>query len=290
MGRCVDLHTHSNASDGTDSPAALVAGAAEAGLAAIALTDHDTVAGLDEAAAAAGELGVGFVRGCELAVSSPYGEMHLLGLWLPERPTGLAAALARIREARDARNREMVERFRRAGYAVSYGELLETAAGESVGRPHMARLLVRKGICASTREAFARFLGDDRSMYVPRLRASPGEGLALLQREGATTVLAHPMLLRAPFPALEAMVERLAGMGLDGLEVWHSEHDAAAVRKAAGLAERHGLAISGGSDYHGNARDEVRLGRVWGNGTVPWSVLEGLAARRRQRGLPVADH
>ena len=283
----IDLHTHSSASDGTDSPAELVARADAASLAAVAVTDHDTISGLAEAAAAGKELGIPVVRGCELAVASPYGEVHILGLWLPENPAALDAALEGIRVERDARNRDMTERFRRAGYDVSYPELLAVAAGESVGRPHMARLLVEKGICASTREAFARFLGDDKPMYVPRVLPTPAEGLAMLQAEGATTVLAHPMLLKAPPAGLETLVGELAAMGLDAVEVQHSDHDAADERRAKRLAERYNLAVSGGSDYHGSIHPDVALGRVGNNGRVPLSVLDGLLERRVRQGQPV---
>ena len=283
----VDLHTHSSASDGTDSPWDLAALAAGESLRAIALTDHDTVSGLAEAAAAGKSLGVEVVRGCELAVSSPHGEVHILGLWLPKAPVSLAAALENIRVARDARNREMVENFRRAGFDVTYEELLAVAAGESVGRPHMASLLVQKGICGSTREAFAKFLGDDKAMYVPRVLPTPEEGMAMLQAEKATTVLAHPMLLRATLPELDSLVGRLAAMGLDAVEAYYSEHDAAATRRAKKMAERHNLALSGGSDYHGAMRPEVKLGRVWNNGRVPGHILEDLLERRVRQGQPV---
>lgn len=285
MSGYIDLHTHSSASDGTDSPAALVARAAEEGLCAVAVTDHDTVSGLDEAAEAGTRLGVTVVRGCEVAVGSPYGEVHILGLWLPERPAALEAALAKIRAARDERNREMVEKFRRVGYAVSYAELLAVAAGESIGRPHMAKLLVQKGICASTREAFAKFLGDGKEMYVPRVLPSPEEGMALLRAEGAVTVFAHPMLLKAPLPELEKLVESLAAMGLDAMEAYYSEHDATATRRAKRLAERFGLGVSGGSDYHGTVRPDVRLGRVWNNARLPGSVLEALLERRARKAV-----
>ena len=283
----VDLHTHSTASDGTDSPAALVAQAAAAGLCAVALTDHDTVCGLDEATTAGKAHGLAVVRGCELAVSSPYGEVHILGLWLPEKLGYLESALRNLRDAREVRNREMVDMFRRAGHDISYPELLAEAGGESVGRPHMARLLVKKRICSSTREAFSKFLGDNKAMYVPRVLPTPEEGIALLRQEGATTVMAHPMLLEAPLPELDALVGRLAAVGLDGLEVFHSEHDAPAVRRASRLAERYALAVSGGSDYHGGMRSERPLGCVHGNKRIPRSVYDNLLALRVERGLPV---
>ena len=283
----IDLHTHTSASDGTDSPEELVALAASAGLDAVAVTDHDTVSGLHEAVTAGKRHGIAVVRGCELAVASPYGEVHILGLWLPEDPARLASALEGIRAARDDRNREMVEMFRRAGFAVTYPELLAVAAGESVGRPHMARLLVQKGVCASTREAFAKYLGDGKGMYVPRVLPSPKEGLALLLAEGATTVLAHPMLIKAPLPELEILVGKLAAMGLDAVEAYYSEHDATATRRAKKLAERFGLGLSGGSDYHGAVRPDVTLGTVWNGNRIPVDVLDALLERRARQGLPL---
>lgn len=286
MDKIVDLHTHTSVSDGSDSPAELVRKAANAGLAAVAVTDHETVAGLKEAVEAGVLHGIEVVRGCELAVSSPYGEAHILGLWLSSETQGLEEAFARIREARNARNQEMVERFRRAGYDVSYDELLGAARGESVGRPHMARLLVQKGVCASAREAFCRFLGDDKPMYAPRDVPTPAEGLALLKREGATTVFAHPMLLKAPPEGLALLIDDMVGEGLDAIEAYHPEHDARATRRALSFAKRYGLALSGGSDYHGDARPDTRLGTGKGDLRVSLDVLENLRAVRRRQGLP----
>ena len=276
----VDLHTHTTASDGTFSAKELVLLAREAGLCAVAVTDHDTVSGLDEALRAGERYGVEIVPGCELAVSSPYGEVHLLGLWLPFRAPRLSAALERIRLARDARNEEMVELFRKAGYDVNYTELLALASGESVGRPHMARLLLQKGICASPREAFSRFLADDKPMYVPRVIPTLEEGLSLLKSEGAITVFAHPMLLKAPLDKLERVVITMAEQGLDAIEAYHSEHDAKATRRAVALAKRYGLALSGGSDFHGAARPDVLLGSGKGNLHIPFTVLESLRTLR----------
>lgn len=276
MNRPVDLHTHTTASDGTDPPSIVVEKAAKAGLAAVAVTDHDTVSGLAEAVRVGEHSGIVVVRGCELAVSSQYGEIHLLGLWLPEKMPRLSRFLEDIRKARDARNEEMTAKFKRAGFDVTYPELLAIAAGETVGRPHMARLLVQKGVCASVREAFDRFLGDGKAMYVPRAIPSPEEGLDMLRAEGAVTVFAHPMLLKAPLDAMERIVDSLAANGLDAMEAHHAEHDAKAVRRAESLARRYKLAVSGGSDYHGETRPDVALGTGKGNLYVPFAVYESL--------------
>lgn len=286
MEKLIDLHSHSTASDGTDSPTELVSGAASAGLAALAVTDHDTVSGLDEACAAGKAYGVKVIRGCELAAVTPYGEVHLLGLWLPPNPARLERTLALVRDGREDRNREMVERFRNAGYAITYDEFLSLVGGETAARPHMARLLVAKGICKSPREAFERFLAEGKPMFVPRTLPTPEEAVAVLKEEGATVVFAHPMLVKAPLDWLESLVKNLADTGLDAIEAYHAEHDAKAVRRAESIARRYKLALSGGSDYHGGARPDVALGKGKGNLRIPYALLEALLERRAALGEP----
>ncbi len=280
MEAMVDLHTHTSASDGADSPAELVAKAKAAGLAAIAVTDHDTVSGLDEACAAGDELGLEVIRGVELAVSSPYGEIHLLGLWLPHDLPFLGPALEAVRAEREIRNRHMIANLCNAGIVVSYDELLQVAQGESVGRLHLARLLVAKGYCRSPQDAFATLLGEKGRAHIARALPTPEEGMHMLRAEGAVTVLAHPMLLEATSDQLARVVAELAGMGLDAIEAYHSEHNSPGVRRCISLASRHKLALSGGSDYHGKAKPDVALGKGRGKLRVPYALLETLRARR----------
>ncbi len=280
MRRLVDLHTHSFASDGMDSPAELVARAKAAGLAAVAVTDHDTVSGLDEACAAGNGLDIEVIRGVELAVSSPRGEIHLLGLWLPEKTPHLAPALEAVRDNRETRNRLMLEKLRKSGINLEYDEVLALAGGESVGRLHIARLLAARGFCRSVKEAFATLVGDHGRMHIPRVLPTPEQGMAMLRAEGAVTVFAHPMLLRPPPDWLEKMTGELAAMGLDAVEAYHPEQDAADTARCVNLAGRHGLALSGGSDYHGKAKPDVALGRGRGNLSIPYALLETLRERR----------
>jgi predicted metal-dependent phosphoesterase TrpH len=279
--RClVDLHTHSSASDGTDSPEELAAGAMAAGLAAIALTDHDTLSGLAAARAAGAAQGLEVIPGVELAVSSPYGEIHLLGLWLPPETPRLAKALEAVRAAREVRNRLLLEKLRAGGIAVSYEELLAFAGGESVGRPHIARLLTARGCCRSPQEAFASLLGEKGRLHVPRALPTPEEGLRMLKDEGAVTVFAHPMLLKAPQDWLKKITGDLRDMGLDAVEAYHPEHTPAGEHFCEQLARRYGLALSGGSDYHGKAKPDVALGRGRGKLRVPYALLRGLRERK----------
>ena len=283
----VDLHVHSTASDGTDDPADLVSMAARLGLAAIALTDHDTIAGLEEAEEAAARLQVGFIRGCELAASSEYGEVHILGLWLPRDMPVLTLALEEWRKRRDSRNALIVENLRRNGFPIEYREVEDVAKGESVGRLHIARALAGKGLVPSIQAAFDTLLGDDKPMHVPRELPTPKEVVQLLRSEGASVVFAHPMLLRAPMEWLNDCIADLCPFGLDAIEAYHSDHDQEDVRCCVRLAGKHGLALSGGSDYHGLARADVRLGAGAHGMKLPWHLVETLQKQRKRNGLPV---
>ena len=284
--RFIDLHTHSQASDGTDSPAQLVAGAAAAGLAAVALTDHDTLSGLDEAEAAAQRHGIEFLRGCELSTRTEYGEMHILGLWLPRQADALEQRLADIRHKRDNRNAHILEKLATLGISISMDELQHEARGESVGRPHIAALLVKKGAVPDMETAFREYLGSGGRAYLPKEVLEPEEAVRLMAGLGATVSLAHPCLKPLPPDWLEAFVQHLKACGLSAIEAYHSEHSDAAVRSCVDLARRQDLGLSGGSDYHGRNKPRIRLGHGYGGLRVPLDILEDLKARRRQQGLP----
>ena len=194
--RFVDLHTHTTASDGTDAPRDLIRRAASLKLAAVAVTDHDTVSGLDEAEAAGREYGVEIIRGCELGVQGQYGEIHLLGLWLPRHSAPLDAELARLRGHREERNLKILDRLRSIGINIGYQEVLDEAGGESVGRPHIARVLQKRGIVSNFAQAFELYLGYYGAAYVPRTLLTPEEGVSLMADLGAVVSFAHPMLIR----------------------------------------------------------------------------------------------
>ena len=164
----IDLHTHSSASDGTDSPAQLVAKAHAAGLAAVAITDHDTLSGLDEGQQAGRELGIEVVRGCEISTGTELGELHILGLWLPQNPQRLLERLRWLRERRAERNVGIVKILQNLGYDICMDEVLAAAKGESVGRPHIAEVLLRKGFAKDVRQVFKEFLGSRGKAYLPR--------------------------------------------------------------------------------------------------------------------------
>ena len=276
----IDLHTHSTASDGSDAPAALVEQAARIGLTAMALTDHDTVEGLAEARAAAAGAGVRLVEGCELSCEVGEATMHLLVYFLPDREGPLQDKLAGLQEARSDRNRRIVAVLREHGLDVTLDEILAEAGRGSVGRPHVAGVLLRKGYVSSVQEAFDVWLAKGRPAYLDRHRLLPADAISLAHASGAVTVLAHPTSLGYEGAVLESFVAGLADAGLDGMECEYGRYTPelrSALRKMAG---RLGLAVTGGSDYHGRYKPDIALGTALGDLDVPDDLLDALEARR----------
>ena len=284
LPRFVDLHTHTTASDGTDTPRELVRRAAALKLAAVAITDHDTLSGLDEATAAGREYSVEVIRGCELSTQSCHGEIHLIALWLPERVTELEAALVNLRVQRNERNLGMLQRLSELGLPLDYAEVLAQAHGETVGRPHIALAMQARGYVDSVPEAFARYIGAGAAAYVPRQLPTPEEGVRLLAASGALVSLAHPMLVHCPQEWLEALIRRLKDCGLSAIEAYHSEHSARDERLCVEWAARYDLGLSGGSDYHGRNKKGVGLGRGKGGLRVTVGFLEALRRRCPRQG------
>ena len=288
--RLIDLHCHSTASDGSDEPAELIRKAVTAGLAALAVTDHDSLAGLDEAQRAAGGTTLELIRGCEISARGEDGEMHILGLWIPREHPNLSAfegALRELRDHRSTRNQIMVERLRELGCSLHYDDVLAEAGGESVGRPHIAKVLIRRGYAKSVREVFTRYLGSKGSAYEPKKVLPPEAAVELLLSVGATAAVAHPKLIKASDAWLEATAARLKACGVSAMEAYHSEHSEADTRFCLALAARQGFALCGGSDYHGRLKPDIALGTGRGGLRVPESLLERLKGQRREQGLPV---
>ncbi|MCF8035097.1 MAG: PHP domain-containing protein [Desulfarculaceae bacterium] len=275
----IDLHTHSTASDGTLSPAALAAEAARAGLAAVALTDHDTVEGLPEFLSAARPDGPELVPGVEISTQRPGGgPMHLVGLWVDPHDPGLSEGLAWMQQARLERNPKIAAKLQGLGLDITLEEVAALASGQ-VGRPHFAQALVEKGLVNNTSEAFSRYLKRGAPGYVEKERMSPEQALSLIRGAGGLPVLAHPALLEMSPAVLEALLLRLKEHGLEALEAHYSQHDAAQVRSFKGLAARLGLAVSGGSDFHGANKPDIRLGVGMGTLRAPKELLAGLKER-----------
>jgi predicted metal-dependent phosphoesterase TrpH len=269
----VDLHMHSTESDGAFSPAEVVAAARDAALAAIALTDHDTVGGLDAARVAGARLGVRVVAGVELSAYDDETELHVLGLHL-SRLADLDRQLAAFRAARRARAERMVERLNALGVPILLETVLRIAASGAIGRPHVARALVEGGWVRDQRAAFDRYIGAGRPAYVAKYRLAMGDAIELIHHAGGIAVLAHPGA-----DGTRARLEPLARLGLDGVEVLHPGHSAEDIARLGALAEHFGLVSSGGSDWHGAPGGE----RVIGCMRVPAPWLERQDARVRER-------
>lgn len=245
----LDLHTHSTASDGLNSPTELVTLAHQAGLTMIALTDHDSTDGLAEAQAAGQSLGVTIIPGIEINTYLPQGrgEAHVLGYYFDTANPELQAFLRFLRDARAKRGERMVALLREQGYDITWERVRELARG-AVGRPHVALALIEKGYADSVSDAFDRYISPGRPAYVPRFKMVPEDAVRLLRSVHGVPVLAHPMRL---FGLEDDLLPRLMQAGLLGLECYYGEYDDGAVEHLLELAEQHGLVATGGSDYHG---------------------------------------
>lgn len=281
----VDLHCHSTASDGTLPPADVVRLAVRSELSAVALTDHDTIAGCAEAAAEARRLEIDFLCGIEISAEFPHpGTMHLLGYGVDPASPELTTLTATLIAGRDNRNPRIVEKLNELGVAVTMAEWEAEAKGGVLGRPQLAAVLVRKGYASSIKQVFDKYLGQGGPAYFDKERLSPPEALRRIRAAGGLPVLAHPVQLRTQNDGqLERVVKDLADAGLAGLEVVHSDHDAPLVEKYTGLAARYNLLPTGGSDFHGTNKKDIRLGVANGR-TVPRAWYEALTERIHRQG------
>jgi len=274
----VDLHTHSIFSDGSHTPEELAAMGRAAGLSAVALTDHDTMAGLERFAAACAGIGLKGVPGVEISADVARGTMHILGYYADPRCAALNMALERIRDGRSDRNGKILERLSSLGMPLSSEEVARYAGDEVVGRPHVARAMVEKGYVRSCEEAFEKYLAKGRPAYVDRFRLSPAESVRMIREAGGVAVLAHPFTLELDNGGLRKLLVGLKDSGLQGMEVYYSEHSPEQTRRYLALAKEMGLLPTGGSDFHGAVNPAIRLGIGFGNLRVPDDVLPALAA------------
>ncbi len=282
VGRAViDLHVHSNASDGTDPPGAIPELAAAAGCSAVALTDHDTLSGLGAARARAAEVGVELVGGCEVSCAFSGASTHVLVYFVDHEEGAFHDELVGLRDDRVRRNRLLAERLIELGIHISYEEAVATVASEeSLGRPHFAALLVERGAAESIPDAFDRWLAHGRPAFVPKARVLPGRIAAAARESRGVCVLAHPLSLELPPRELDRAVGELAGLGFVGIEANYASYPPEQREELAGLAARHDLVATGGSDYHGTVKAGLSIGRGRGDLEVQDEVLERLAARR----------
>jgi len=274
--RWIDLHLHTTASDGAYPPDVVVRWAAQRGLSAIAFTDHDTLAGYEEGAAAARSGGIELIAGVELAARWGDRTLDLLGYGFDPANARLAEALGELRRLRADRNRRMLARLRELGIDLAEDALRGRAA--SAGRPHVADLLVERGVVPDRKAAFVQYLGRGQPAFVPRDVFPAAETIALIRGAGGIVALAHPSQAgTASPPELETLVRRLADLGMAALEVYHPDHTDAQTRQYVGLAKGCGLRMTGGSDYHGIAGvSPPRCGVGFAPLRVPYELLTAL--------------
>jgi predicted metal-dependent phosphoesterase TrpH len=271
-----DLHAHTNRSDGAHDPSDLVEYAAGRGVDVLAITDHDTMAGVDEAVATGRAIGVRVIPGIELSIKVPHGSMHLLGYFHEPAPEPLAGLIAGFGDIRVQRAREMVDRLNAMDVPLDWQDVLDGAAGAPLGRPHIAEALMRAGHVAGRQEAFDLYLGDGRPAYVGSDGLGVEEGITLVCESGGAPVLAHPGTLRLDDAHLDPFVGRLARAGLAGIEVHRPEHSPDQFASYGALARKYDLIPSGGSDYH--RRTSPHHPGATGDPPLPEDTVERLLA------------
>jgi 3',5'-nucleoside bisphosphate phosphatase len=284
----IDLHTHSNASDGTFAPAEVVRLAQVGGLKALALTDHDTVDGLAEAVSAGERYRVEVIPGVEVSARFPGGSMHILGLGLNYGNGRLSERLAVLQQARAERNPQIIAKLNALGIKITMDQVEKISGQGQTGRPHIARALMGSGYVKSIQEAFNRYLRNDGKAYVPKFRFPPEEAIAMIRDVQGVPVLAHPFTLNLGSAyALKNTLEELMVLGLAGLEAIYSEHTPEQEALYLKLAQDLGLLVTGGSDFHGDNKPELTLGTMACQKRLTYERVEALKAwRRREYHLP----
>jgi 3',5'-nucleoside bisphosphate phosphatase len=280
----IDLHTHTTYSDGSASVDRLIEFAASMRAHAVSITDHDTVAGVAEARAAADRSGIEFVTGVEISAEYSPGTMHILGYCFDEQAVTLVAKLDELRVARERRNPQIADRLRSLGFDLTYDEVALLAGNKVVGRPHFARVMIDKGYATSVQDAFDRFLKKGAPAYVEKARLTPAEAISLIQAAGGVAVLAHPYQLKlSAYEQVDDLVGQLTELGLDGIEAIYSRHSEAERATYSEIAKRHHLLITGGSDYHGSYKPDINIVTGLGDLEVPYELLTEVKARAANR-------
>lgn len=272
----IDLHVHSTASDGSDSPRSIVEQAAALGLAAIAITDHDSVGGVAEALEAGRELGVEVVPGIE--VSSDYldNNVHILGYFIDPASPALRPVLDWVATERNERNEKIVANLAAAGYDISMAELRQTYPGAVLGRPHFCELLMKKGYVASVKEGFDTLLGTGKPFYLPKRRISIEKAVEVIRAAGGVPVLAHPVMYGYDREGMLRLFDTVEALGIRHMEAYYSENTPGDEAWLLAEAARRDFGVTGGSDFHGSRKPHIKLGSGRGDLRVPESLLEEL--------------
>ncbi len=281
----IDLHTHSTASDGKLSPAELMRHARAVGIEVIALTDHDTLSGLEEASEEAAKSGIEFIPGVEISAENDPGTLHMLGYFIDPKDAELVETLLWLRGGRDDRNHIILTKLAELGCPLEWDEVAAYAGGESMGRPHIATAMVNRGYVATFKDAFDRYLGKGAAAYTEREKMTPEIAIERIRSAGGLAVLAHPQTLSLTDDELSDLLGRLTSQGLAGVEVYYYSHSEEETELYLNLAHRYGLIATGGSDFHGPGMLETCLGVGRGNMNIPRSVADDLI-QLHEKGSP----
>lgn len=278
----LDLHLHTTHSDGSCTPTEVVGLAHQARVTALAITDHDITSGISEAIAAGEQYGIEIIPGVEISSIMEGSELHILGYFLDWQDTLLNERFKSLRDSRHRRNPQIIDRLQSLGIEITYDEVCALAGSDSVGRPHIARALMNKGVVTSAKEAFDRFLGDGKLAYVPRELPSPAEAIHWIKAARGLAVLAHPTWVKLTEQTLAALVRQLKANGLDGVEVYYSTHSARQTREYLSLAQQLGLLVTGGSDFHGLTKPDIEVGIGKGSLHIPTTLLPKMKEKAAQ--------
>ncbi len=274
MTSLIDFHIHSTASDGTLSPAEVVSLALNSGLKAIALTDHDTVEGNEEAIKEGRRLGFEVVPGVEISCGHAVGEVHLLGFFIDWKSDLLKQKLSMLREFREKRNPQIIDKLRHLGLNITYDEVKMVAEGGSIGRPHIAQVLKEKGFVFSNQDAFDRYLKKGGSAYVPKELLSVMEAVNIIHDAGGLAIIAHPMQSRSISTyGIRRFIRELMDDGIDGLEVYYSSHSSNDIGILLEIADEYDLLVTGGTDFHGEVKPGIEIGIGMGDMKIPYKLL-----------------
>jgi predicted metal-dependent phosphoesterase TrpH len=272
----VDLHLHTTHSDGSCTPSEVIGLAHQAGVTALAITDHDIMTGVAEAITAGNGYGIEVIPGVEISSVIGQSELHILGYFLDWQDPALNERFTSLRASRHRRNPQIIERLQALGIDISYEEVRALAGSDSVGRPHIARALMDKRVVSSAKDAFDRFLADGKPAYVPRELPSPAEAIQWIKTAGGLAVLAHPTWVKLAGRSLIELVRDLKSAGLDGIEVYYSTHAARQTREYLSLAQQLGLLVTGGSDFHGLTKPDIDVGIGKGSLHIPAALLTNM--------------
>jgi predicted metal-dependent phosphoesterase TrpH len=276
----IDLHVHSNISDGTYSPEEVIRIALEKGVTAIALTDHDTVEGVERARTEGAAAGIEVVPGVEVSTQWDHGILHMLGYFIDPHSPQLLQALDYLKNGRQERIPRIISKLKDCGVGISEDEVYDLAVGGVLGRPHVANVLVQKKYASTLQDAFDLYLKKGAPAYVEKAKLPAAEAIRVITQGGGLPVLAHPYSLREDDPArLQAIVAELKEYGLKGIEAYYPVHTDQQTAVYLNVAARLDLAATGGTDFHGSNRPEIELGAFPGGRTLPYSILEDLKAR-----------